>query len=541
MYQSRIHKWKFDKKLKAPEVAYALRMVDSRRGMGKETEIRIRGVIFPEERLRKYVERSKVVPDEEALTTSAVVAYTPPPKEHRLYINSDTTSSTASTPTRPTTCLSDGDQITMHGDSQPPPNRKRPRSSPSGEDLLVRNSRSIHLWPEFQNPSPRSLGPSASMPSLHEATLPPPARSASQALAHIDRYYEDYFESHLWTTWAADQAAIDEQQQSDLLSADSAQYLGIFSGPPGQGDPAFIVHRVEIACQLFRAGRYALARRRLDQANSQVKTLLLEQAPLLLGCLLSVVSLLEFLSKTTQMDHDGPDPMRLFLEFVSEMAETKLGVNNPITRLFSSLVELQTGHLAIGQLALQRILEIFRNKVGIMHIQTYRLAYHCTWVLIWRRQFDEARAVLEQFLDNIKHWTTRDTAQSRACRYLLAQIYIALHKYSGAEWYFREIIERAKEGLGEERAQLVTFEAWRMLAVIADFQQRLDERSKWEEEALECGELTLGPQDPRVVRLQRVISSLEPRAAPEKQWRFIPSFPPIGDEATVLTLSTKNL
>lgn len=41
MYQGRIQKWYLDKKLKAPEVAYTLREIDSRRSMGKETEILI--------------------------------------------------------------------------------------------------------------------------------------------------------------------------------------------------------------------------------------------------------------------------------------------------------------------------------------------------------------------------------------------------------------------------------------------------------------------------------------------------------------------
>ncbi len=74
MYHGHIQKWDLDKELKAPEVVYALRMIDSRRSMGKETDIRIRDVVVSEERLRRYVERSTLVAEEDASTPPAVIA-----------------------------------------------------------------------------------------------------------------------------------------------------------------------------------------------------------------------------------------------------------------------------------------------------------------------------------------------------------------------------------------------------------------------------------------------------------------------------------
>ncbi len=228
-------------------------------------------------------------------------------------------------------------------------------------------------------------------------------------------------------------------------------------------------------------------------------------------------------------DADRPDALRLFLEFVSEMAETKLHSDHHITQLFSSLVKLRTNHDSVAQAALRRIMETFRSETGPQHSCYVRLEYQYAWLLIWRHRFDEARAALEEFLDSVEIRSDCDEPASRLSRYLLAQTYIALHEFQEAERCFHKIIEQAKERLGDSRAHLVTFEAWRMLAVIADTQERFDARSRWELEALECGRMAFGPHDPRVLHLQRVMSELEARTPPEKQWRFLWSFPPVED------------
>lgn len=85
MYQARIQKWGLDKKLKAPEVAYTLRLIESRRSVGKETEIRLRGVVVSEEKLKRYVQRSKVIPEENTSAPSAVIACTRPAKRGLLF------------------------------------------------------------------------------------------------------------------------------------------------------------------------------------------------------------------------------------------------------------------------------------------------------------------------------------------------------------------------------------------------------------------------------------------------------------------------
>jgi tetratricopeptide (TPR) repeat protein len=142
--------------------------------------------------------------------------------------------------------------------------------------------------------------------------------------------------------------------------------------------------------------------------------------------------------------------------------------------------------------------EIFRSKAGPLHLYHCRLAYNYAWILIWRHQFDQARDLLERFLNDIEFHADRDNLHSRATRYLLAQIYLALHQFSKAELRFRKIIDRATQGLGEDRAHLVTFEAWRMLAVIANFHDRFEERKAFEQKALECGQMTYGPWQLRV-------------------------------------------
>jgi tetratricopeptide (TPR) repeat protein len=146
---------------------------------------------------------------------------------------------------------------------------------------------------------------------------------------------------------------------------------------------------------------------------------------------------------------------------------------------------------------------------------------------------DQARDLLERFLNDIEFHADRDDLHSRASRYLLAQVYLALHQFSKAELCFRKIIDRATQGLGEDWAHLVTFEAWRMLAVIANFYDRFEERNAFEQKALECGQMTYGPWHLRVIQLQREVFALEPRTAAGKQWRYISSFPAFEDETIV--------
>ena len=75
-----------------------------------------------------------------------------------------------------------------------------------------------------------------------------------------------------------------------------------------------------------------------------------------------------------------------------------------------------------------------------------------------------------------------------------------------------------------------------MLAVIANFKQDLGERRRCEQEALRSGATLLGPQHPRILRLQREMSGLATRQPAQKQWRFIESFPPFGEEDFAILL-----
>ncbi|KAF7503509.1 hypothetical protein GJ744_003660 [Endocarpon pusillum] len=529
MYQIRIHRWDFDKKLKSPEVAYALQRIESRRSMGKDTEIRIRGKPFSEERLRRYVERSKLVPEEDASTPSAVTVRTPPPEVDSPLMNSGPATSASNTPQFSETPLDEESRTARLSGSEPPPTKKRSWTSPPRLRSHLSTPTPTSTLQDASYALPRFVGASALTSSLPNTGLLPRAISSTNLLTHIDHYYKEYFASPCWASWTGNDLYIDELQGFSFPSLSPVFTLGISFRPSWQADPAFVVHCIQSACQLFRSARYRLVRRCLDHANSQIKTLLLEQGPLLLSCLLSAVSLLDFLRAGMPPDTDRPDALRLFLEFVSEMAETKLRSDHPIAQLFSSLVQLRTDHRSVAQAALRRIMEHFRNGAGPQHPCYVRLEYQYAWLLIWQGRFDEARVALEDFLDSVEFRTHYDKPASHASRYLLAQTYIALYRFQEAERCLHMIIEQAKERFGESRAHLLTFEAWRMLAVIADTQERFDARSRWEEEALECGEMAFGPHDPRVMHLQRVISGLEARTAPEKRWHFIWAFPPVED------------
>lgn len=194
----------------------------------------------------------------------------------------------------------------------------------------------------------------------------------------------------------------------------------------------------------------------------------------------------------------------------------------------------------MAETALRRIVEIFRSKAGPLHPCHCRLAFNYVWVLIWRHQFDQVRDLLEQFLNDIEFHAGRDDLHSRASRYLLAQVYLALHQFSKTELCFRKIIDRATQGLGEDRVHLVTFEAWRMLAVIANFHDRFEERNAFEQKALECGQMTYDPWHLRVIQLQREVFALEPRTTAGKQWRYISSFPAFEDE-TIAEVNTSGI
>jgi tetratricopeptide (TPR) repeat protein len=504
MYQVRITKWGIDKKLKAGEVQHALRKIDSRRRMGKETEISIRGTIFSEQRLRRYVERSHLIP-EEATLSEAVTALTPPPEVVSPSAGWSAAGSSSNTP--------------------------RSLATEVETPLLSPNFVYDSISPDALHPSSESSTRSITMSSLRSRSPSRQAESSSNALTYIDHYYNRYWDARWWTPWPKEDIGFDLPQGPGYPSAVPDQCLGMYSITSKQADPAFVIYSVQNSCELFRAGsdKYPRARRCLGQAHSQIKTLLLEQAPLLLPCLLSAVSLLDLLREEMQLDDDQQSSLRLFLKFVSGMAETKLGSAHEITQLFLSLVELRNGHHQMAQTAMQRIAETFRGKLDPQHPYHFRLVCNHAWILIWRRQFDEARGALENFPYSIAFRPYDDDPQYRESRYLLAQIYIALHRLDEAARCFHEIIERAKEGLGEERAHLVTFDAWRMLAVMADFQQDFDARSRWENEAVNCGEMAFGPHDYRVLRLQRVMAGLEPRDAPAHQWRFTCSFPPVED------------
>ena len=454
MYQVRLSKWGMDKKLKAGEARYALRQIDLRRSMGRETEISIRGAIFLEQRLRRHIERSLLSPEEETTTPEAVIARTPPPEGVSPSTGCSAAGSASNTPRSVATELGEPNASS----------RKRPRSSSPETTFSSPNLVVDSVSPDALHPSPESTTRSIAISSLPKTSPSRQVRASSKALTHIDLYYNLNWESRWWTPWPEEEIDFDLSRGPGYPSTVTVQYLGRDFRTSKQADPASVVHSVQISCQLFRSQRFGRALRCLDDAHSQIKTLLFEQLPLLLPCLLSAVCLLDFLREEMQPDHDQLYPLRLFLEFVSEMAEVKLGSAHSITQLFLSLAELRNGHHIISQTAMQRIVEIFRCKLDPQHPYHFRLVYNHAWVLIWRRQFDEARAALEDVPYSIAFRPDDDDPQYRASRCLLAQIYIALHRLDEAARCFHEIIEEAKKGLGEARAHLVTFEAWRMLA-----------------------------------------------------------------------------
>jgi hypothetical protein len=85
-----------------------------------------------------------------------------------------------------------------------------------------------------------------------------------------------------------------------------------------------MVHGVEIASQLRRSHKYALAMQYLVETNCPFKTLLLEQDPRLSACLLSTLYLFDQLRAGMHQDTDRKDPLTFLLKFVSETPEMKL-------------------------------------------------------------------------------------------------------------------------------------------------------------------------------------------------------------------------
>jgi hypothetical protein len=527
-YQARIQKWGLDKKLKAQEVAYALRKIQSRRNVRKETEIIIRGVVHSEDRLKKYAQRTKVVPEEDGSTPSAVIARTPPPEGVSISPIISSPATPASYASQLTTDVTI--RPTRSVDSETPSVKKRPLSSPPENRSGSRTPISSQESPATGALSAHSAALSGSTLSLPNNPISPRASWFSTVLRQINEYHDEYFMSHPWEPLEEDEPGFDERPCSIFRSSEPVHYFGMPLYLCSQADPASIVYSVKIACQLFRSGEFVLGRCRLDQANCHIKILLLEQVPPLLACLLTAVCLLDSLRADIRLEADRPDPLTLFLEFVSQMAETKLRSHHPITKLFSSLVNMRTDHYYVAQMALHKMVDIYRARFGILHPYHCRLAHNSAWVLIWGRRFDEAGAALEQLLNKIELCTDCDNRHSRISRYLLAQVNLALHNISGADECFDTIITRARKGLGEDRAHFVTFEAWRMLAVIADFNQDFDERRRCEQEALRSGAMLLGPQHPRILKLHREMSGLATRQPAQKQWRFIDSFPPFGEE-----------
>jgi hypothetical protein len=532
MYTQRIQNWSLDKKLKAPEALYSLHQIDERRRQGKETEIRIRGVTRTEERLRRYVARSRssLTLDPDASPPTAVVVTTPPPGRIPSPAPSGSTTTSAST-TPGLTALPPGDESwhMQHSGSGPGLKRKRSRSNPSGVRSGLHRSSSLRVSSAARDLSPRLTSLSSLGSSLPAAPPDPPTSSVRMAIAQVDRYYSTYLESDHWKEWAEDRLDFDGAQDPTLQNTEPVHQLGIYALAPKQANPASIIQSVESACQLFRMGNNEVGRRLLEQAHGQIQTLLREQVPPLVACLLSVVCTLDLLRTEIPTTSEVSDPLMLFLKFVFGMASTELKADHPITQLFSTLVEMQTDHYPVAQQALQRIIETYHTKAGRYHPYYCRSTQIYAWVLIRRCQFHGARKVLEHFFDAIETDTELDDFHIRTSRYLLAQVYIALDAYFEAKQSLHTLIARAEKGLGD-RACHVTFSAWRMLAVIADQQQRLIDRYELENKALECGAMAFGPHDPRVVQLRQEISNTVPRTSAGSQLRFIAKFPRFGED-----------
>lgn len=537
MYQVRIGKWKLDKKLKAPEAAYALRQIRLRRSQGKETRIFIRGRVVSEEKLKRYIDRSKVVPEEDASTPPDVIVSTPPPGDPvPSPLSSSTATSAPNTPSMIMGLPTEGLLTAAHPEAESSAPRKRRRSKPPSNISGPRDAVSIRTSPATWRPSPQLAASPTSTSSPPSTPVAAQESSLGHVLAHIDDYYQEYFDSQRWEPRTKVEHDSNEPLSSRSASPETTQELGSFFELYRQADPAFMVCGVEIACQLFRSGKYAAGCYRLNQAFSHIKTLLLEQVPSLIASLLSAICLLDCLRTEMPMDPERADPLTLFLEFVSEMAMCKLHSHHPITKLFSSLINMRFGHDAVSQLAVRRILEIYRNKAGSRNPYYCRMAHSYAWILIWRRQVGEARIVLEEFLDAIEPLTDANDLHSVASRYLLAQIHLALYDFGQAEQCFLKIVERAQTGGEGDGAHAAAFQAWRMLAIMADLRRAYNERNDFELKALECGEILLGPDHPRIVRMQQENSGMELRSAPERQLRFIELFPPIEHEMTAQAL-----
>jgi hypothetical protein len=161
-------------------VAYALRLIESRRSVGKETEICLRGVVVSEEKLKRYVQRSKVIPEENTSAPSAVIACTPPCEEGSPFsISSSPKTSTSDLPPELSApFLGDGSQTTTRSDSELPLTRKRPLSTQVDDRLGSRNAVAVRVPPASAYSFPQFVAYSASAPFLPTTSLPQQARPA---------------------------------------------------------------------------------------------------------------------------------------------------------------------------------------------------------------------------------------------------------------------------------------------------------------------------------------------------------------------------
>lgn len=396
MYKLRVKQWHLDKYSKEPEMRAMFYTARLRRKEGKESVFIVRGRRKDFLAIKTYFERKGLDPEtlemeskDESRLPRGVRVLTPEPE--------DPSDSQTSEPTK----------------------RRRPKLSisvPKSQFLPVR----IHapgkpnLASHIHKFRAAALEPASDV--MIRAPQPSPdLRHVDVTLAIAKSYYETSFNDERW-----------------LIPFSNYP----FKSGPTIHEPAQWATMQAAASYFIASGDTHYAFTLLDESSAMLCSLLREQRPELLPCLLWLLAELEMSGRRELTDR--------ILSYAAEMSNTILGEHHPLTTIVWCFFASEAREYLFEPI-IRLLMDLARSILGLFHPLIAFISVRAADIFRVQQRLSEAERFLRNSLDSVSGMSHSKTAAVCQNRLPLAKLYLQQHKDLEAKELLDDVLQQVKK------------------------------------------------------------------------------------------------
>ena len=496
MFKARLRSWKVRKNCTTKEMARAVKIINDRTAIGKETTVRIRGLEIDATKLRKFRNRNRqanqellVAGSSRSTTPSDISCFTP--RHDPIDVTAGIRENSPSTDTSSYTAANAPDF----------------GLNPTNTALVTAQTHDyfpeIGLGSSHDGQSGQAISAEISStpvnPELWNAFTDPPLSTWTDAhtllwdemFISMKSYFEFYFGSPAWESHSTQPVNFDGDEIQNPRNNDFMGIIEVNNAVFDFKNPGSVVTLYEVACLLFQRGDAEAADRFIRQASELIELLLKEEHPQLLSCLFLVVCILEAKDRRDLVDQ--------LLDFTHWASASIHGKGHLIPRIISCCARAVAEDCSSAAEALRGTVITFERLIGGEHSYTLRLRHIHAWGLFQQNQFEPALKELRGLGIIYKLLAGDDHIHSRHVLFATAQIYMAQGKFDDAEATFREVYRLSEQKYGRDPPAMINLECLRMLAVVYRRQEKFEEVIPILCKALPVGIKLLGKEHPTML------------------------------------------